>query len=110
MEMYYPLAEHASAKTTWCVMTGSPESKNSSNTANVLLCSGSYSPGGIASTRIRCCRISKKELGSPGGIVKVGLKVPPPVIDVPPSRWVRPWPGDWLLGFRPRLLQRLSFR
>ncbi|GBN53258.1 hypothetical protein AVEN_77875-1 [Araneus ventricosus] len=80
MVMYYPLFEHASAKTTWYVMTGSPESKKSFNTANVLICSGSYPPEEHRKYTDVCYRISKQELASPGGIVMVRLKVPPPVI------------------------------
>ncbi|GBM94462.1 hypothetical protein AVEN_2143-1 [Araneus ventricosus] len=44
-------------------------------------------------------RISKRALASLGGIVKVGLWVPPPV---PPSGEVGPWPGYRQFGLGPQ--------
>ncbi|GBL71913.1 hypothetical protein AVEN_103577-1, partial [Araneus ventricosus] len=56
-----------------------------------------------------CCRISKQELASPGGIVMVEIWVPPPVIvrtsfGRGPARASYPWPGDWLLGLSTRTI------
>ncbi|GBM93150.1 hypothetical protein AVEN_150981-1 [Araneus ventricosus] len=45
-----------------------------------------------------CCRINKQELAFPEGIAMMGRKVPP----TSDSTYLRPWPGDWLLGLRPQ--------